>query len=217
MTVRARILLAGVAVAAAAVILLTGCASPAAPPAGITPAQRSAATKANLAERWALIDGQNPALEAPKVAIVRYTNYLDAPTTIAACLRRAGYPKVIVTKSNDVVDPALIQPEAYSFDVAKYVCEAKYPQDPLELGYLSDAQEAFLYTYWQDNTVPCLRAQGLTVHDLPPIGQFGEGYEDVGNMNPFGHLKIPAGLSLAVLQTRCQPYPGQLYAASASR
>jgi hypothetical protein len=211
-TVRARILLAGVAVAAAAVILLTGCATPAAPPAGITPAQRSAATKANLAERWALIDGQNPALEAPKVAIVRYTNYLDAPTTIAACLRRAGYPKVIVTVSNDVVDPALIQPEAYSFDVAKYVCEAKYPQDPLELGYLSDAQQKYLYEYWSDETVPCLRAHGAIVPNLPHVGQFGEGYEDVAVFNPFDHASLPDGVTQSYLLTACPPYPGQLYA-----
>jgi hypothetical protein len=216
-SVRVRLIVASAVIAVAAGMLLAGCASTPAAPAGITAAQKSAATEANLAERWSLIAGQNPALEAPKVPIVRYTNYLDEPSTIATCLRRAGYPKVVVTNANDVVDRALTPPENYSFDVAKYVCEAKYPRDPLELGYLSDAQEAFLYSYWQDNTVPCLRAQGLRVNDLPPIGQFGEGYEDVGNMNPFGHLKIPAGLSLAVLQTRCQPYPGQLYGASASR
>jgi hypothetical protein len=215
--VRVRDGLGCLAIAASTAVLLVGCASAAVAPAGITAAQKQAATEAHLAESWALIDGQNPALKAPRVRIVRYTNYLDEPSTIATCLRGAGYPKTIVTSSNDVVDPALIQPESYSFDVAKYVCEAKYPKDPLELGYLSDAQESFLYSYWQDNSVPCLRAQGLSVRDLPPIGQFGEGYEDVGNMNPFGHLKLPAGLSLAALQSRCQPYPGELYAASASR
>ena len=217
MTMRPRALVATVAVSIGAAALLAGCASAPVAPAGITAAQKAAATEANLAERWSLIAGQNPALAAPKVPIVRYTNYLDEPSTIATCLRRAGYPKTVVTGANDVVDRALTPPETYSFDVAKYVCEAKYPRDPLELGYLSDAQEAFLYSYWQDNTVPCLRAQGLKVADLPPIGQFGEGYEDVGNMNPYGHLKIPDGLSIAVLQTRCQPYPGELYGASASR
>jgi len=215
---RARVLVVA-AVGAAALLLLAACTTTSTPPppAGITAAQKAAATRSNLEQRWAIVTRENPALVAPRVAIVRYTNYLDAPSTIAACLRRSGYPGTIVTSSNDVVDPTITAARQHPFDVAHYVCDARYPEDPLELGYLSDAQEAFLYSYWQNDTVPCLRAQGLAVADLPPIGQFGEGYEDVGNMNPYAHLKTRDGLSVAVLMTRCQPYPGELYASSASR
>ncbi len=202
---------------AATVLTLAGCVAAAPPPAGITPAQRAEATKQDLALRWSTLTDGNPEFPAPKVVIVRYTNYLDEAQTIAACLRRSGYPKAVATASGDVIDTTLTPPESFPYNVAKYVCEAKYPVDPLELGYLSDAQEEYLYSYWQNETIPCLRGQGVTVAALPPIAQFGEGYEDVGTMNPFTHLSAADQRDAARLETQCPPYPGQLYTASASR
>jgi hypothetical protein len=205
------------ATALGAVLLLAGCATAVSPPAGITASQRRDATQQDLALRWATVTGGNPGFVAPRVAIVHYTNYLDETQVLAGCLRKSGYPKAIATASGAVSDPTLRPPESFPFAVAKYVCEAKYPVDPLELGYLSDQQEQYLYGYWQNETVPCLRAEGLTVASLPPIGQFGEGYEDVGTMNPFTHLAAADQRQVSLLQNRCPPYPGELYAASASR
>jgi hypothetical protein len=207
---------AGVTLVAAA-LLLAGCSTAVVPPAGITASQRREATQQDLYLRWAILTSSNPSLVAPRVAIVSYTNYLDEAQVIASCLRRSGYPMAIATASLDVIDTTLTPPESFPFSVAKYVCEAKYPEDPLELGYLSGEQEQFLYGYWQNETIPCLRAEGVTVASLPSIGQFGEGYEDVGTMNPFTHLGAANQGDTSLLQTRCPPYPGELYAASASR
>jgi hypothetical protein len=207
---------AGVTLVAAA-LLLAGCSTAVVPPAGITASQRREATQQDLYMRWAILTNSNPSLVAPKVAIVSYTNYLDEAQVIASCLRKSGYPNAIATASRDVIDTTLTPPESFPFGVAKYVCEAKYPENPLELGYLSDEQEQYLYGYWQNETIPCLRSEGVTVASLPPIGQFGEGYQDVGTMNPFTHLGAANQGDTSLLQSRCPPYPGELYAASASR
>jgi hypothetical protein len=207
---RAGIVAAGLGVLC---LLLAGCSDPPPPdPAGITAAQRKAATTADLALRWAQVQPGNPSFLQPKVKIVKYVNYLDEGQVLAGCMHKAGYRHVKWTFDGGLIDTALKPVNRFPVEVAIYICEAEYPADPLELGYLSDAQEEYLYTYWGDETVPCMRAHGAIVADLPAIGQFGEGYEDVGSLNPFDHAKYPKGVTQAYILTACPPYPGQLYA-----
>jgi hypothetical protein len=195
-------------------LLLAGCADPATPdPASITATQRKAATEADLALRWAEVQPGNPTFLRPRVKIVKYVNYLDEGPVLANCMHQAGYRHVSWTFEGGIVDTDLKPVDRFPVEVAIYVCEAEYPSDPLELGYLSDAQEEYLYSYWGNETVPCLRSHGAIVADLPPVGQFGEGYEDVGVLNPFDHAKLPDGVTQSYLLAACPPYPGQLYAA----
>jgi outer membrane murein-binding lipoprotein Lpp len=190
---------------------LAGCATSARIPQGITHAQRVAATNADLAMRWEQVEPGNPTYPRPVVPIVQYTNYLDAGPLQTACMHEAGYPHVVWTLGGGLVDTDVRPVDRFPVEVAIYVCEAKYPQDPLELGYLSDAQEEYLYSYWGQETVPCLRAHGAIVQNLPPVGEFGEGYENVGALNPFTHAKLPKGIAQPLLLVQCPPYPGQLY------
>jgi hypothetical protein len=192
-------------------LLLAGCAATPPDPASITAAQRKAATDADLAMRWDLVSPGNPTYARPKVKIVEYVNYLDEGRVLASCMHHSGYPHVAWTLAGGIVDTDVKPIDRFPVEVAIYICEAKYPDDPLELGYLSDAQEEYLYTYWGNETVPCLRSHGAIVSDLPPVGQFGEGYEDVGALNPFDHAKLPDGISQAYLLAACPPYPGEVY------
>lgn len=203
----------GVGVVALLCALLAGCSSDNPIPASITAAQRKAATQADLDLRWDQVSPGNPDYLRPTVPIIKYVNYLDEGQVLATCMRQAGYPHVAWTLEGGIVDTDVKPVDRFPVEVAIYICEAQYPSDPLELGYLSDAQEEYLYGYWSDETVPCLRAHGAVVSDLPPVGQFGEGYEDVGALNPFTHAKLPDGISQAYLLTACPPYPGELYAA----
>jgi len=199
-------------VLAALCLVTTGCAAAPPNPTSITAAQRKAATEADLKLRWEQVQPGNPTFLRPIVPIVRYVNYLDEGRVLAQCMRNAGYRHVAWSLGGGIVDTDVKPVDRFPVEVAIYICEAQYPSDPLELGYLSDAQEQYLYSYWADETVPCLRAHGATVKDLPPVGQFGEGYEDVGALNPFSHAKRPTGVTQAYLLTACPPYPGQLYA-----
>jgi hypothetical protein len=192
--------------------LLVGCSSSNPIPASITASQRKAATEADLALRWAQVSPGNPTFLRPRVPIIKYVNYLDEGPVLEQCMHDAGYRHVAWTLDGGIVDTDITPVDRFPVEVAIYVCEAEYPSDPLELGYLSDAQEQYLYGYWSDETVPCLRAHGATVPDLPPVGQFGEGYEDVGALNPFDQAKLPGGATEAFLLAACPPYPGQLYA-----
>jgi hypothetical protein len=193
------------------VLLLVGCTAPPPPPAGITVAQRDAATRNELGLEWAAIAGADRELKAPRVAVVRYTTYLDHTSTIVACLRKAGYPQATLSASRGIIDPGLPSQQSLAYSIARYVCDAQYPENPLELGYLSDAQEQYLYGYWENETVPCLRARGVAVTDLPPIGQYGEGYEDVGTLNPYTQPWASGNAAVPELVALCPPYPGELY------
>jgi hypothetical protein len=192
--------------------LLVGCSSSNPIPASITASQRKAATEADLALRWAQVSPGNPTFLRPTVPIIKYVTYLDEGPVLEQCMHEAGYRHVAWTLDGGIVDTDIKPVDRFPVEVAIYICEAEYPSDPLELGYLSDAQEQYLYGYWSDETVPCLRAHGALVSDLPPVGQFGEGYEDVGALNPFDHAKVPGGVTQAFLLAACPPYPGQLYA-----
>jgi hypothetical protein len=203
----------GAGVLALLCVLLVGCSSDNPIPASITAAQRKAATQADLDLRWDQVSPGDPNYLRPTVPIIKYVNYLDEGPVLAKCMHDAGYPHVAWSLNGGIVDTDVKPVDRFPVEVAIYVCEAQYPADPLELGYLSDAQEEYLYGYWSDETVPCLRAHGAIVPDLPPVGQFGEGYEDVGALNPFTHAKLPDGISQAYLLTACPPYPGELYAA----
>jgi hypothetical protein len=204
---------AGVIVLAALCVLLPGCTAEAPAPAGITAAQRKAATEADLKVRWEQVEPGNPTYLRPTVPIIRYVNYLDEGPVLATCMHKAGYPHVAWTLNGGIVDTDVKPVDRFPVEVAIYTCEAQYPSDPLELGYLSDAQQKYLYEYWSNQTVPCLRSHGAIVSDLPPVGQFGEGYEDVAAFNPFTHATLPHGITQSYLLTACPPYPGQLYAA----
>jgi hypothetical protein len=204
---------AGILSAALLCALLAGCSSTVPHPASITSAQRKAATQADLSDRWKQVQPGNPTYLRPSVPIIRYVNYLDEGPVLAKCMHQAGYPHVAWSLKGGIVDTDVKPVDRFPVEVAIYICEAQYPSDPLELGYLSDAQQKYLYDYWSNETVPCLRAHGAIEPDLPPISQFGEGYEDVAVLNPFDHSSLPDGVSQAYLLTACPPYPGQLYAA----
>jgi hypothetical protein len=203
---------AGILMLAAVCVLLAGCSTAAPSPASITASQRKAATQADLDERWAQVEPGNPSYLRPTVPIIEYVNYLDEGRVLATCMHQAGYPHVAWSLKGGIVDTDVKPVDRFPVEVAIYTCEAQYPSDPLELGYLSDAQQKYLYTYWSNETVPCLRAHGAVVPNLTPIGQFGEGYADVASLNPFDHATLGRGVTDAYLLSECPPYPGQLYA-----
>ncbi len=193
------------------VIVLAGCSSTP-DPTGITTAQRKAATQADLDLRWAQVQLLNPNYSRPAIAVIKYSDYLDEGPLLTTCMHRAGYEKAQWGFTTGLTDTGVKLAARFALDLAIYTCEAKYPADPLELGYLSDAQEEYLYYYWSNETVPCLRSHGAKVANLAPVGQFGEGYEDVGALNPFQHADMPYGVPVSYLTAVCPPYPGQLYA-----
>jgi hypothetical protein len=204
---------AGILALAALCAILTGCTAAVPDPPSITAVQRKAATEADLKIRWQQVEPGNPTYLRPTVPIIRYLNYLDEGPVLAKCMHEAGYPHVAWTLNGGIVDTDVKPVDRFPVEVAIYICEAQYPSDPLELGYLSDAQQKYLYEYWSNETVPCLRTHGAIVGNLPRVGQFGEGYEDVAVFNPFTHATLPHGITQSYLLTACPPYPGQLYAA----
>jgi hypothetical protein len=204
---------AGILAAAALCALLAACATTAPSPVSLTAAQRKAATEADLDIRWAQVAPGNPNYLRPTVPIIRYVNYLEEGPVLTRCMHEAGYPHVAWTLKGGLVDTDVKPVDRFPVEVAIYTCEAQYPEDPQELGYLSAAQGKYLYAYWSDETVPCLRAHGAVVGELPKAGgASGVEYSQIAPFNPFNNAKLPHGTSQAYLLTACPPYPSALYA-----
>jgi hypothetical protein len=216
--VRTRVIVAAgaLAVALAASVSLLTAVPRADVPAGISASQKHAATMDNLDARWsALTSGVG--LERPRVAIVRYTNYLNFGPTVASCLNRDGYGVRWTAKDGIVAQPLRLK-DQFPYQRARFLCESQYPQEPAELGYLSQQQARYLFDYWESSLVPCLRSQGITVADIPPIADSRGGYRLVGPaLNPYSHvLSSPKGMIVSLLYGRCPPFPAALYGAPES-
>jgi hypothetical protein len=194
--------------------LLTGCASPAtvSPPPAPTRAQRASDTRAELGIRWANITDGAPTFIEPKVSVVKYSTFDTVFEAVAACMRSGNYPKVVAT-TEGILDPTLNPAEEFPFEVATWMCEAQYPEEPVELGYLTPAQGRYLYGYWQQRLVPCLRSHGAVVRDLavmPATPTTTAPNTKLVALNPYLALTLPSGVSRARLESSCPAYPSAL-------
>jgi hypothetical protein len=182
------------------------------PPPRQSAAQRDADTRAELALRWSLVTDGAPTFLKPDPAIVRYTTYFDLYETIAGCLRKTGFPATKAT-TKGIFDSTLNPGEQVPFELAAYNCEARYPEEPVQAGYLTADQSRYLYGYWQQQTVPCLRARGAIVRDLavmPAIGTTTAPKTALIALNPYEKLKRPSDLSLVSLEAACPAFPAAL-------
>lgn len=145
-----------------ACLLLTGCADQlTAPPSGLSKAELSAYQSAVTDRMWGFT-GLDESLR-PEVDVVTL-DLADWVVAMEAC--------------NDeyVVDDPEMQTE---LAVAQYACRARYQQSAEQLGLLNTAQLDYLYDYYQDRLIPCIRTRGLHVPDVPSraeavdVGQFG--------------------------------------------
>jgi hypothetical protein len=195
-------------------MLLSGCssASEVRPPRAPTAAERASDTRAELSIRWANITDGAPTFIEPKVSVVKYSTFDTVFEAVAACMRAGNYPKVVAT-SEGIVDPTLNPAEEFPFEVATWTCEAQYPEEPVELGYLTGAQGRYLYGYWQQRTLPCLRSHGAVARDLPVMPALPTTTAPntkLVALNPYLGLTFPSGVSRSQLESACPPYPSAL-------
>ena len=196
-------------VASVIAFVLAGCATtPGAVPEGLTDDQRAAVVQQKLDETWNRLVDDDWNVEQPTVAIKRFTGWQDVGTTFADCMTAEGYP-TSYTLARGIVTADLGDADVIAYTVARYTCQAQYPQDPVELGYLSAAQASYLYNYWSNSLVPCLRSAGVPVAALPAPNMMGEGYPSLGpKWDPYENVDAVRGDgSTRYIINQCPPYP----------
>ena len=150
------------ALVAAAVLLLTGCAAPAAAPeGGLTPVEAREYQSAVIDRMWqftGLDDSLRPEVEPKTVDFVEWASLMNECNQI------------------QITDDPEMQTEQA---VSLYACRARLQLSAESLGLLNSAQLDYLYDYYQDPLIPCLRSRGVLVPDIltraeaTDVGRFG--------------------------------------------
>ncbi len=95
---------------------------------------------------------------------------------MSACLSRAGYADVRIAtygKSYLIAGGESADPSNPDEQIALYVCLADHPANPVADGRLySAAQRQYLWNYFRDWQLPCLRLHGYRVSEVPSRDQF---------------------------------------------
>ena len=182
-----------VAVVAASIVLLSGCAEPRhAPPSGLS-AEEFAEYNDYVGQRmWqftGLPESLRPEVTPEIVEPDEWTERLGACDDMAAVATAAGEQAAIISE---------------------YECRMSYQLTPGVLSLLNEAQLDYLYDYYQRTLVPCLRIRGvevpevLTRDEAVDVGRFGAyPWNPYGAMSDFTRDDVRDSATWAA----CPPFP----------
>ena len=189
------------AVATLLLVLLSGCAPTRAMPAQPTGDELDALIARELDYQWQYV-GLTPDSPRPAVQRIRIVSMDEAEAVHKKCMTDAGYEEY----SNGA---AAIFGSSNFERLALYTCSAQYPVPPSNLDLFSQEQLTYLYHYYRTDVIPCLRAAGVPVPDVPTQQEFvadAHGQLFYSAWSPYG------GLTGSILDgymsfERCPNYP----------
>ena len=142
-------------------------------PAPWVPAHLIAPVTMSDADMMSLRDKQLASLaqaanltDPPVVALVRWTSHDDWGSTIAQCERDAGF-NAVGSGSVLLYPDGIGAAQRSAFDLADYVCNAKYTMNPKYNVTFTADQWGIWYDYNVEWEVPCLATLGVTVSQPP--------------------------------------------------
>lgn len=198
--------MAGLGAIAVVGLLLAGCASAPAVPAGPTYSQRIEIINRINDEAWSQMFPPDSGARKPQVDVVASVSPTDLPRTIVDCLQKSGITATLTVDGNIVIT----HPDAWPHvaDFANYVCTMQYPVDASSAGFLSDAQVGYLYDYFADRLAPCLRLLGYDVGAAPDRQYFVEHYDLGAHWSPYrSATPAIAEADWGHVDYRCPPPP----------
>lgn len=190
------------------VVLLAGCATAPAEPAGLT----AAAVEQILADlsvtRWNALMGDDSTLRRPEVDRVDFVQLAAAPQRWVECLADAGYPNASAVGTGVYLGPAEVDRDR-SARGALYVCTTEYPIHPAYNGHLSVEQRDRLFDYWESRLVPCLDSLGYDVHVPSSLREVASIFSE-GAWSPYDGID-PGPSGWDFLDSRCPPLDVAVY------
>jgi len=194
--------------------LLTGCAST--PPQSISEtATDEQVIQAAIDQAWLDFSARFPEADRPEVPRVRVILGTEWPEVMRDCLHEEGFPQVVLTELGDGLRFGGIPVEQdQAFQLARYVCSARYPLDPRMNRPLSPDQLSRLYGFYVGEQLRCIEGLGYEVPDPPTEQTFLETF-DSDPWLPF-RFAMPQALekgesALAELMQTCPQQPGDLW------
>lgn len=167
---------------------------------------------AQRASQLAVTAQQGKVDAPPDVGLVRWTTMDDYAPTVAACLREAGYHAVAYSGTG-IDYPDGIPPEQQrAFNMADYVCNAKYTLHPKYLQPFTSEQFGLIYDYRVEWLAPCLEVRGHTVSEPPTRETFLAGVTTGQDWDPLAEAlqNLPADDGNR-LQAECPRMPPSQY------
>lgn len=153
-----------IAALAVLALVLAGCtAQPEAEPAG-DPLLAQA-----LEQNWRDFSGRYPSVERPEVEVVAVMDLEEYQPQLVACVREEGFPEATIDPMGGIGYEGS-QLDAY--ELAMYICRARYPLDPKYYEPLNDEQLGKLYDYYVTELVPCLEGEGYSTPPAPSRQSF---------------------------------------------
>lgn len=129
----------------------------------------------------------------PEAEFVRTVGKEEADDVFYACMGEMGFPSSIDQFGQRGINLKIEQQDDYHR--AHYVCMVRYPWDEKYRKAFSIDQLRTLYDWRVGTTIPCLRADGLTVPEPPSFETFVAEYAATGyrHWSPVMDVEIPAG------------------------
>jgi hypothetical protein len=207
---RARII---VGLAATAVVLVSGCSIQRPPPAALTDTEIAVFEKAHNDGLWeaANLPSDTP---RPQVEIVRFLTLDDSDWgyVMVQCLKEQGFTDYVADSGGGMRFVGSTDPFSNDRKLAQYICQTKYPYDPLDFQLLSRMQREYLYDYWVRWLVPCLELRGYDVGKAPSRADFVADPFEVHGWNPYIDVIFPTDpATMTRLSTECPSTPAGLY------
>ncbi len=129
----------------------------------------------SLDQHWNQVQAQYPSAVRPSVEVVRTISADEWAQVMADCLTEEGFSSVRANDDGSIEWGNISQVQA--FDVARYVCTAKFPRDPKYQRPLTDAQLDRLYSYYVGDLTKCLTGLGYQISPPPSQQVFRETYD----------------------------------------
>jgi hypothetical protein len=142
----------------------------------------------------------------PDVDVVREILPEEYPELAVLCMKEQGFTVEIL--DGGVLTSTYPTDQKDAYNLAQYVCMAKYPHYPVFYLPKSDTTLRVMYDWATDNIIPCLAAEGVTVEDMPTFEVYRDRYRTEGaTWNPL--FDNP--------QSQCKDVPQQLLFDSAEQ
>ncbi len=176
----------------AALLLLTGCAGDPTPVA--TALDADARLQKQIDDLWDAFSRANPTVERPDVPVERIIRQSEWAEVVGDCVQGEGFPDVEIGDDGSIGFSTEGDAQRAPYDLAMYVCQARFPLDPRYSAPLDDDALGRLYDFYVDEQVPCLEGQGFDIPEPPSRQQFIDSYFDYPTWIPYAFVMSPEAL-----------------------
>jgi hypothetical protein len=162
-------------------------------------------TTTSFGSNGATTTGSEPAAD-----FERYIHPDEWAVVRQACLRDEGWV-VEITVDGGIRFPEVTPEQSVEMEAANDRCGERYPIDPKYREPLTEEQLAFLHTWYLEENIPCMEAEGYTGFEPPSLERFIETWGTVDHWVPVdditGQLQSAGADALPALYAQCPPGP----------